>query len=362
MAGESDPARLAEAFAPAPEAAAYVPRLALESALAELVEGVGKTPACAALSGAAGLGKTLLLHVLRERLEGSFECVYVPFARLDAPDLWRWLAGALGLGRGDDDRGAVLGRARRLAADGMGLVLLIDDAGALPASARAQLLAACGTSGLSVVLAFDAADAEQLASLPPQVRRVELGPPMTLPELRAYVHARLRRAGVDDALAARLGPAHLAALHQASGGVPARLHALLAAWLRDPSAEPVPAPARAPSEPQAAAPEPVPAAEPGVRRRARLAANPRMQLALAALIVLLIAGLWSFALQRSSGVASVGVPVEHFEPPGEEQQPALEPEPPPPAPTPAAPHDAPVTPAPLPGRGAGEAVAAEHAA
>jgi hypothetical protein len=347
MAGAADPARLAAAFALTPNPAAYVPRLALESALAELTEGIGKTPACAALTGGAGLGKTLLLHVLHERLEGSFECLYVPFPRLEASELWRWLAACLGLGRGDDDRGAVLGRARRLVAEGMGLVLLVDDAGALPPGARAQLLAACSTPGLSVVLAFDASDAAQLASLPPQVRRVELGPPMTLPELRAYVHARLRRAGVDDSLAARLGPAQLAALHEASGGVPARLHALLEAWLRNPGAEPLLAATR--SAPRGGAPAQA------RRPAAGLAASPRLQLALAALLVLLIAGFWSFAIQRGPGVASVGVPVEHLEPPRQEPAPAFVPEAPP---TPAAP-EAPVTPDPLPGRGASEAVAAE---
>ena len=199
-----------------------MPRLALESALAELAEGIGKTPACAALTGEAGLGKTLLLHVLRQRLEGSFDCLYVSFPRLAAPELWRWVAVALGLGRGEDDRGAVLGRATRLAAEGMGLVLLVDDAGALPAAARGELIAACSTTGFSLVLAFDSADHPQLASLPAHVRRIDLGPAMTLAETRAYVHARLRRVDPDGAFAARLGPERLAALYEASGGVPAR--------------------------------------------------------------------------------------------------------------------------------------------
>ena len=114
----TDPApsatRLTGAFPAAPDPAAYVPRLAAEAALAELGEVIGKTPACAALSGEAGLGKTLLLKVLRERMLGAFECLYVPFPRLSPDELWRWAAVALGLGSGDDDRGAVLGRARRL--------------------------------------------------------------------------------------------------------------------------------------------------------------------------------------------------------------------------------------------------------
>jgi hypothetical protein len=339
------PARLGEAFALAPDPAAYVPRLALESALAELTEGIGKTPSCAALTGEAGLGKTLLLQVLRERLEGSFECLYVPYARLDAAELWRWLAAALGLGRGDDDRGAVLGRARRLAAEGMGLVLLADDAGGLAPGARAQVLAACNTPGLSLVMAFDPADAAQLASLPPQVRRVELGPPMTLPELRAYVHARLRRAGLEETLGPRLGPAAFTALHEASGGVPARLHALLGAWLLDPSAEPVSSvlpSSLAPAERRAVSPE---------RRPPRRAASPGTQLALAALFVALIAAFWTFAIRRGPGVASVGVPVEHLEPPRGEPDPAPEPEP----------SAAPEAPAPSPGQGAGAAVAADVA-
>jgi type II secretory pathway predicted ATPase ExeA len=350
MPAVTDRARLAEAFGQSSDPEAYVPRLAL----AELAEEIGKKPACAALSGDAGLGKTLLLHVLRERLEGSFECLYVPFPRLEPPELWRWLAVALGLGRGDDDRGAVLGRARRLAAEGMGLVLLVDDAGQLPAAARTQLLAACSTRGLSLVLAFDTADAAQLASLPPQVRRVELGPPMTLAELRAYVHARLRRAGADDALTARLGPAELAALHEASGGVPAQLHARLEAWLGDPSAGLAPAP-RSAAAGVARAEAPVR----GARPAGRLDLSPRLRLALAALFVLLIAGFWSFALQRGPGVASVGVPVEPLAPPAAPPMP--EPGPTlPPAAVPAAP-EAPVTPAPLPGRGASDAVAAEVA-
>ena len=225
-------------------------------------KGSARHPSCAALTGEAGLGKTLLLHLLRERLLGAFECLYVPFPRLEAPELWRWTAVALGLGSGQDDRAAVLGRAHRLHhADGSGLVLLVDDADALPAATRADLLAATDLPGLSLVLAFDSEDRSQLEALPAHVRRVDLGPPMTLAETRSYVHARLRRADPDGALAARLSARHVAAFQEDSGGVPARLHALLDGWLRSVDDERI-EPAELAAEPAAAPVTPALAAEP----------------------------------------------------------------------------------------------------
>jgi type II secretory pathway predicted ATPase ExeA len=321
MAYDPTTPRLADAFALTADPSAYVPRLALESALAELAEGISKKPACVALTGEAGLGKTLLLHVLRQRLEGSYEALYVPFPHLAAPELWRWVAVALGLGHGEDDRGAVLGRAVRLAAEGLGLVLLVDDAGALPSAARSELIAACNTKGFSLVMAFDSEDQAQLATLPAHVRRIDLGPPMTPAETRAYVQARLRRVDPEGAFVAHLDLDRLAALHDASGGVPAHLHALLDAWLRNPSAEPMAPVAAAAQLPGV----PLPAWLLG----ARALVGPRMRLALLALFVAVTAGFWLFALQRGPGVPSVGVPVEHFEPPGEEPVNAA---PPPPAP------------------------------
>ena len=321
-------ARLADAFPAAADPAAYVPRLALEAALAELGEGIARAPACAALSGQAGLGKTLLLKVLRERLLGAFECLYVPFPRLSAEELWRWAAVALGLGAGDDDRGAVLGRARRLHDEGSGLVLLVDDAGALPPATRADLLTALDTPGFSVVLAFDHEDHAQLHSLPAFVRRVEIGPPLTLPETRSYVHARLRRVDPEGAFAARLTAERLAALHDASGGIPARLHALLDAWLPGSLETPgAPAERGAPEVPvpvavAAPAAEALPVLPESVRIWTERLERPAVRLSLIALAVGVTLGAWLFAWQNGPGVSSVGVPVQQLEAPRAEPAPA----------------------------------------
>lgn len=306
--------RVAEALALTSDASHYVPRLALESALAELLEGIGKTPAATALSGEAGLGKTLLLKVLRERLAGAFECLYVPFPRLAAQELWRWAAAALGLGPGEDDRGAVLARAERLGEAGSGLVLLVDDAGALPPATRDDLLDALDAPGLSLVLAFASDDHPQLSALPAWVRRVELGPPLTLAETRAYVHARLLRADPDGAVSTRLTSDQLAAFHEASGGVPAQLHPLLDTWLRSLDEAP---PARI--EPAAPREDAVAAAPPGGLQRLvlpegvriwidRLSA-PGVRFALIGFLALATVVAWYFAWQKGPGVSSVGVPV-----------------------------------------------------
>jgi type II secretory pathway predicted ATPase ExeA len=331
-------ARVAEAFMLTADPSAYVPRLALESALADLTEGIGKTPACTALSGEAGLGKTLLLKVLRERLTGAFECLYVPFPRLAESDLWRWAAAALGLGPGEDDRGAVLARAERLAAAGSGLVLLVDDAGALPSSTRGDLLAALDAPGFSLVLAFNSGEHPQLRSLPAYVRRVELGPPMTLAETRAYLQARLRRADPDGAVSARLTSDQLAALHEASSGVPAQLHPLLDAWLR--SLDPAPnetetearvAPARAPAAPELRGVAPSESRGAALPARVRIwlerLQSPAVGVTLLTVIAVATLTAWYFAWQNAPGITSVGVPV--LEETSAVPEPPAAPEPPP---------------------------------
>ena len=339
------------------DATLYVPRLSLELALAELSELIGKTPACAALTGEAGLGKTLLLHVLRERLSGAFECLYLPLGRLDPNQLWSSVSVAIGLGSGDDDRGAVLGRARSLAADGSGLVLLVDDAGAIPAALQAELIAACETPGLSLVLALAAGELPEQSALPTQVRRIDLGPPMSLAETRAYVQARLRQLEPEGSIHTLLGARAIEEMHDASGGVPARLEPLLEARRHGFASEgnmlpPEPPPAELePQRPSGAASQPASAtleaeraaaeAYRGLRMRFE---RPSIQLGAALLFVVAIGGFWYFALQRA-GTPSVGVPVERFQaprpapaptpPPTAEQTPAVSAPAPAPAPRPA---------------------------
>jgi hypothetical protein len=133
----------------------------------------------------------------------------------------------------------------------------------------------------------------------------------------------------DGVISARLGVTRLAQMHEASGGIPARLHALLDAWLRSPGAETTTlAELRQQVAPQPSAavqaPEPTPqpfVAPPALRALLRRLERPRTQLLFAVMFLVAIAGFWYFALQRGTGLASVGVPVERFEAPAREPLP-----------------------------------------
>lgn len=307
--------RLDDAFRLTPDPAAYFPRAAFEAALAELMQQIAAGPTCVALIGDPGLGKTLLLHVLKARLGGAFECLYVPFPRLDPAELWSWVAAALGRAGSEDPRAAVVEHARRRGAAGIGLVLLVDDAGALPRETRRVLILAARSGVFSLVMAFNSEDQATLGELPGAVRRIDLGPPLTLAETRAYVSARLQRADPDGAIAARLGPEQMAELHQASAGVPALLHAMLDNWLRGAAVEPrfgppptpapepgeAPLPSRPPAPQRAARPPPRPPSASAPRRDFfRRRGSSRVPLALSVLLVLGATGLWLYAVRRES--------------------------------------------------------------
>jgi type II secretory pathway predicted ATPase ExeA len=339
-AGASDP------FALTADPAAYCPRAAHEAALFALGERLAETPACAALVGEAGLGKTLLLHVLADRCQGASECVYVPFPRLEPAGLWRWVAAGLHAGGTAGDRAAVLAHARRRREEGRRLMLLVDDAGALPPETLRDLIAAC-LCDIGLVLALTPADVARMGGLPAPIHRVDVGPPMTLAETHAYVNARLRRADPSGGMAERLDAQRVAELQRAAGGVPARLHVLLDAWLRGAAPEaalearrPEPAPLTEPDREPAAA-----ALAPPARHRVRPAAQARERrtllrglqrrrsvLPLVLLVLLAIGGVWRFALPPESWRQLAGAPEERMRAARSEPPPAAAPPPGPAAP------------------------------
>jgi type II secretory pathway predicted ATPase ExeA len=110
----------------------YVPRAATEQALAALEPTLREGRRPAALVGPPGLGKTLLLHLAGRRLGDRLRVVYLPYAALPLDELCAWALSLLGFSQSEDTIGDLVQMAREQHARGSGLLLLIDDASAMP--------------------------------------------------------------------------------------------------------------------------------------------------------------------------------------------------------------------------------------
>jgi len=238
-AAASDP------FESTANAARYVPRSAcervLEAAEVALARGAGPV----AITGPAGLGKSMLLSVLAERVAGRHHVVRLPYPALSAAELCRWVLEALGEpadAGGDDPAGALLDRAFRASAAGREILLLLDDVSSLPPRTARDLATLVSVSGgaIRAVLAAvdDARLGAALAALGAEAREVRFDEPMNADETAAYVRARIAPAG---ARGNRFDADTLARLYGATGGVPRRVHELGSAIWRSPDDADLPA-------------------------------------------------------------------------------------------------------------------------
>ena len=117
-------------FGTAADPARYVPREATERALLELERIVLDGESSAVLVGVPGIGKTLLLRLLRRRLESHLETIHLPYAALPASALAHWALDEVDAVSSWDPLGALATRARHALLEGRGgLVLLITSVG-----------------------------------------------------------------------------------------------------------------------------------------------------------------------------------------------------------------------------------------
>jgi type II secretory pathway predicted ATPase ExeA len=310
-------------FGLTPDTGSYVPREATERVLAELVAAVERPGPPAAILGAAGVGKTLLLHLLAERIGPGLPSVYLPNPRFTPEELCTWVARRIDAPAAEEPELFVRAWVGHLRELGQGCLLLVDDADAMPVPTARWLAAFAEESrgGLRLVLAALAVpSAERSLRAFGELRRVELDAAMSLAETVVYVRWRLARADVPEAARARFDAGAIDELHRVAEGNPRRLHLAVESLVRGGSAavleDEIAGHAARPREPEVAAPAPaaIPAergeplrGEPA-RRVGRAAWRPLFRLAAGALA--LAAALALASLLRPSAPAPPAAALE----------------------------------------------------
>ncbi len=226
----------------------YVPRPATETALQELERAVLLADAPVALAGPPGIGKTLLLRVLATRVAETLRSVHLPYPRLEADDLFHWALRELGIGPVEDPQAALLDAAHPHGDDDLGLLLVVDDADALPPKSAESLFALNRRSDGELRLVLAVSDPERreqlVADSGGELVVVTLDEPMSAAETAAYVRARIAELEKQDPeLRRRFHPEALAWVHRESEGHPVSVHvAAEALLLSEPQTPPTPAP------------------------------------------------------------------------------------------------------------------------
>ncbi len=189
-----------------------------------------------AITGPDGIGKTLILHALADRVESSFEPVYLPYASLSGRDLCAWILTLRDEPIHRDPVVALEEAARRAKAEGRPLLVLIDDASSLlDESVRLLGTLIDRTEGaLRVVVAptDDFRSGRLLAAFGEGLEEHRIEQPMTENETRDYLMGRLTWAGAPEETREAFTPSVVAGIHQLSGGVPGPMNALAARVLR----------------------------------------------------------------------------------------------------------------------------------
>jgi type II secretory pathway predicted ATPase ExeA len=223
-------------FGESADPAEYVAREASDRALGRLGSALRAGAPCALLWGPPGLGKTLLLRVLEQRVRALARPLHLAYASLSIEDLAAWALGLAEEPSAADPVAALARLARAEAARGRALLLLIDEANSMPIeTARALGALVAGSEGslrLALASTDDARASRVVAGLGVEVVEHRFDTPMSEAETCHYVTERLRCADAGPAAWGVLDAARIRGLHALSGGNPRRLHVLAAELLR----------------------------------------------------------------------------------------------------------------------------------
>ena len=209
----------------------YLPRPATEEALAQLERRILVDRAEATvLVGPPGIGKSMLLRVLVQRLRRTLRTVTLGAGDIDAPTLCAFALAQLRLEASSDPEQAVLLLAAEWSAKRSALVIAIDAAERLPLATAGRLgaLAMIAGDGLRIVAVAQEPATELARALGCQAEAVALRTPMTLLETQAYLRAALAAGHAPPDVRDLFTGISVAQIFRESHGVPSDVNALAA--------------------------------------------------------------------------------------------------------------------------------------
>ncbi len=213
----------------------YLPRTATENALRSLGRRLHDGRPVTLLAGPEGIGKSLLLRVLGQRVRRELRVVELPVPELSAEQLCVWVRDSLRGEREGDPELALLTEAERWRSRGSALVLAIDDAQRLPIETARRLaaLVVAADGGLRLVLAVreTALDQPAIRILLDGAAPVMLSDGMSWRETNAFVRAALAAGRASRAVRELFDASTLLRLHRRAEGIPHRVNALAAELL-----------------------------------------------------------------------------------------------------------------------------------
>jgi len=204
----------------------YIPRRTTEDILRALSAHLRDGEPAIVLHGPRGIGKSMLLQVLGERLSGERRVAYVNASSAGEGALTRRILELLGEPPADDPLEALISLAR-LAADGHRRpLLLIDQAEQTPIACALELVQAAESAFPHLTVIFSACDGhgagEFISALEAQSRviPVPFDQVMSQQEALAYVRLRLASGELEGDLRSRLDPKTLAWIVEKTNGLP----------------------------------------------------------------------------------------------------------------------------------------------
>lgn len=209
----------------------YLPRPATEAALARLEQRVVVDRAEATLLvGPPGIGKSMLLRVLVQRLRRTLRSVTIGAGEIDAPTVCAFVLDQLHRDASDDPEQAILLLAADWSAKRSALVIAIDDAERLPLATAGRLgaLAMAAGGGLRLVAAAPEPATALANALGCDAEPVALRTPMTLRETQAHLQAALAAAHAPPEVRELFHGLDAAQIFNDSRGIPSAVNALAA--------------------------------------------------------------------------------------------------------------------------------------